>query len=51
MSDCSQYGKYYWCIKSDLSESGDIYVHADSLEVTSFNVMLCDGKDVVTVGC
>lgn len=25
------YGAYYWCVKTDLSESGEIYVYADAV--------------------
>ncbi len=28
------YGRYYWCVKTDLSENGDIYVYADEVRYT-----------------
>lgn len=28
-----RYGDYYWCVKTKLSEDGEIFVHADSMEV------------------
>lgn len=31
----AKYGGYYWCIKSDQSGSGEIYAHADRVEVTA----------------
>ena len=27
----SDYGRYYWCVKTDLSESGEIYLFADEV--------------------
>jgi hypothetical protein len=30
-----RYGECYWCIKSQLSESGEIYMHADRVEINS----------------
>jgi len=33
MSGPEKYGIYYWCVKTDLSEDGEIYVHADSVRV------------------
>jgi hypothetical protein len=29
------YGSYYWCVKTKLSKSGEIYVNADRVEFTS----------------
>jgi len=34
MSNCNHSGQYYWCVKTDLSEDGEIYVHADEVEIT-----------------
>lgn len=28
-----RYGNYYWCVKSALSENGDIYIMADRVQV------------------
>jgi len=50
-------GKYYWCIKTDLSEDGEIYVHADSLKVNCNGDLICHGKKVgvinlaIAAGC
>jgi hypothetical protein len=29
------YGQYYWCVKSQLSPSGEIYLYADEVEFTA----------------
>ncbi len=29
MASLDQYGQFYWCIKTSLSKSGEIYAHAD----------------------
>ena len=26
-------GRYYWCVKSNLSEDGEIYLHADIVSI------------------
>jgi len=39
----ARYGRYYWCIKSPLSESGEIYVHADRIETTGNGALICWG--------
>ena len=31
----ADYGNYYFCIKTDLSESGEIYAHADKVIVNN----------------
>jgi hypothetical protein len=33
MSEPSNYGRTYWCVKTNLSKDGEIYVHADRLEM------------------
>lgn len=35
MSNASSYGRFYWCVKTNLSDSGEIYIHADSVELTA----------------
>src|SRR5262252_5493200 len=30
----SDYGRYYWCVKTDLSENGEILVYADEVRYT-----------------
>jgi len=32
-SGCERYGRYYWCIKTPVSKSGEIYVHADEARI------------------
>lgn len=32
-ADAAKYGRYYWCIKTDLSTDGEIYVHADRMRL------------------
>lgn len=34
MTETKDYGGYYWCVKSGLSESGDIYLYADDVRLT-----------------
>lgn len=29
----ADYGELYWCVKTPLAVSGDIYVHADGVEI------------------
>ncbi len=29
-----RYGSFYWCVKTPLSASGEIYVHADGVAIT-----------------
>lgn len=31
----AKYGKYYWCVKTNLSKDGEIYLMADWTEVTA----------------
>jgi hypothetical protein len=33
MSDPLSYGNSYWCVKSPLSESGAIFIHADEVRI------------------
>lgn len=33
MTGTERYGRYYWCIKTDVSENGEIYVMADKAVV------------------
>jgi hypothetical protein len=28
-----RYGQYYWCVKTQLSDDGDVYVHADRVTI------------------
>jgi hypothetical protein len=34
------YGRYYWCIKTQL---GEIFLHADRVEVTATGALICWG--------
>jgi len=34
-SNASSYGNLYWCVKTTMSEDGEIYLHADSVHFTS----------------
>jgi hypothetical protein len=40
MASPEKYGDYYWCVKSDLSKDGEIYIHAD-------NVIINDNGDLI----
>jgi hypothetical protein len=31
----SNHGKFYWCVKTTMSEDGEIYLHADSVHFTT----------------
>jgi hypothetical protein len=35
MQGPERYGNFYWCVKTKLSKSGEIYVHADRVEFTA----------------
>jgi hypothetical protein len=35
MQNADQYGRRYWCVKSPLSQDGEIYLHADFVEVSN----------------
>jgi hypothetical protein len=35
MTGPERYGQYYWCVKTKLSKSGEIYIHADRMEFTA----------------
>ncbi len=32
-SGSDKYGRFYWCVKTSQSQSGEIYVHADAARV------------------
>lgn len=32
LEGAARYGRFYWCVKSDLSPEGEIYLHADRVE-------------------
>ena len=33
MSELNPFGQYYWCIKTELSQNGEIYAYADKVEL------------------
>jgi hypothetical protein len=50
----SDYGKFYWCVKTDLSDSGEIYVYADEVRYTpvgsvSFVSKRTDGCEITNL--
>lgn len=40
-----QYGEIYWCVKSNLSPDGEIYLHADIVEVGNAGQLICSRKN------
>lgn len=40
-----KYGRWYWCIKTDLSKDGEIYVMADETQVTSNGTLVMKRTD------
>ena len=53
MSGPDHYGALYWCVKTDLSESGEIYLHADRTEIVDGILLFWretgDGKPFVNL--
>ena len=47
--NCDDYGKYYWCVKSGLSENGEIYVHANRVEVLNGCIVFYGNDDVINL--
>lgn len=45
MQGPNNYGDYYWCVKSNLSDNGEIYLHATRIEITQNGDILFFGKD------
>jgi hypothetical protein len=41
----ARYGQYYWCVKSDLSEDGEIYVYADAVRYEAGGVLFVARQD------
>jgi len=41
MNRPSRYGDCYWCIKTKLSKSGEIYLNADRIEITANGSLVC----------
>jgi hypothetical protein len=46
LEGAARYGRYYWCIKSGLSENGEIYVYADEVRYLPSGGVLFVGHDV-----
>ena len=44
----SDYGKYYWCVKTELSDDGEIYVFADEVRFTPTGGVLFVSQDAST---
>ena len=40
VSDTAKYGKFYWCVKSSLSQNGEIYVMGDTAQVTECGALV-----------
>jgi hypothetical protein len=40
-----RHGRLYWCIKTDLSEDGEIHVMADRMEVSPCGALIAWGSD------
>lgn len=45
MSEPSKYGKLYWCVKSGLSEDGEIYVYADQIDMSEDGGLVMLGRE------
>jgi hypothetical protein len=45
----ARYGQYYWCIKTPLSEDGDVYVHADAVEVAPSGALVMRSERYATL--
>ena len=43
MKDCTQYGRWYWCVKTTTSPDGEIYLYADTMVVN-------DHGDLIAIG-
>lgn len=41
------YGRYYWCVKTALSDDGEIYVFADDVSIEDGALWLTQRKDGV----
>ena len=44
MGGPSDYGRFYWCVKTELSQSGEIYVFADEVQFTPTGSVLFLGR-------
>ena len=40
LTGTAKYGNYYFCVKTSLSADGEIYVMADSVEITSSGILV-----------
>ncbi len=41
-----RFGVYYFCVKTTLSESGEIYVHADSVSIAQGALVFLGHQDI-----
>jgi hypothetical protein len=46
----SCHGRNYWCIKTDLSSDGEIFVIADQLNVTSAGALIASRSQAQAIG-
>jgi len=46
----SRHGRNYWCIKTDLSSDGEIFVIADQLNVTSAGALVASTSQAQAIG-
>jgi hypothetical protein len=46
----SRHGRNYWCIKTDLSSDGEIFVIADQLNVTSAGALIASRSQAQAIG-
>ena len=42
--NCEKYGQYYFCVKTDLSENGDIYLFADDVIVENGDLIFINSE-------
>jgi hypothetical protein len=41
--NCERRGDYYWCIKTSLSEDGELYVYADEIKINETGDLIAVG--------
>jgi hypothetical protein len=46
----SRHGRNYWCIKTDLSSDGEIFIIADQLNVTSAGALIASTSQAQAMG-
>jgi hypothetical protein len=45
MSEAHRYGRHYWCVKTPRSKSGEVYVHADEVQIVDGALVLIRKAD------